>query len=442
MRGLGGRRGAPSPARAAGAGRAAEAAAGAPAGASGLMAETTLDNGVRVLSERVPGVRSAAIGVWVRRGAAHEDVADHGVSHLLEHMVFKGTAKREAREIAVALEGLGGSLDAYTTREHTAYQARVLDQHVPEALDVLADLVLEPLLRDEDLELEREVVLEEIAQVDDTPDDLVFELHGDRLWQGHPYGRSILGTESSVGGLTTERLGALHRGHYVGANLVVAGAGNVEHAELVAGVADLFGRLGAGTASPPVGSPGPAATGSSSVSRDSAQTHIVFGAPGPAHSSEERHAVILLSAALGGGMSSRLFQRVREELGLCYSVFTYHSFYQRGGVVGVYVGTRPATADEAVEAVRAELTRVAAEGLPAEELERTKRQVSGQIMISLESTSARLYRLASFALYDEPFLGLDELLGIIDGVSAEQVRDAAAKYFDPGTHFELRLGPS
>ena len=405
------------------------------------MFETTLDNGIQVLSEQIPGVRSAAVGVWVRRGSAHELPDDIGVSHLLEHLVFKGTEKRGAAEIANALEGLGGSLDAYTSREHTSYQARVLDEYLPEALDVLADLVLDPLLREEDLELEREVVLEEIAQVDDTPDDLVFELHSDRLWQGHPYGRSILGTKGSVGGMPADRLRALHEQHYVGTNLVVAGAGNVEHDDFVDRVYGLFGRVGRGEGGAPVTVHGSTASGVESVLRPSAQTHIVFGTDGPGHASEDRRPMVLLSAALGGGMSSRLFQRVREELALCYSVFTYQSFYSRAGVSGVYVGTRPATADRAAEAVRTELDRVADEGLSGPDLRRIKQQVKGQIMLSLESTGARLHRLASFALHDEPFIGLDDLLRKIDAVTEDDIRRVSARCFNPHEHLELRLGP-
>jgi len=406
------------------------------------MRETTLPNGIRIVSEHIAGVRSAAIGVWVRTGGAHETSDDLGVSHLLEHMVFKGTEKREAAEIAIALEGLGGSLDAYTSREHTSYQARVLDEHVPQALDVLADLVRAPLLRSEDLELEREVVLEEIAQVHDTPDDLVFELHSDRLWGGHPYGRSILGSAESVASMSADQLRALHATRYVGTNLVIAGAGNVEHDLFVDRVEALFDSLEPGEPTSLVEEPGPTTAGSAHVGRDSAQTHLVFGSAGPDHASDDRHPTVLLSSALGGGMSSRLFQSVREELGLCYSVFTFQSFYRRAGVTGVYVGTRPATADRAAEAVRAEMARAVEEGLSPEELSRIKQQVKGQIMISLESTSARLYRLASFALYEEAFLDLDDFLAQIDAVTPDDVLRVARAYFDPEKHLELRLGPA
>lgn len=406
------------------------------------MRETVLDNGVRVLSEDIPGVRSVSAGVWVRHGAAHDPEPLSGASHLLEHMVFKGTGRRTARELALALEGLGGSLDAYTSREHTSFQARVLDQHLPVALDVLADLTVNPLLRDEDLALEREVVLEEIAEVDDTPDDLVFELHGERLWPGSPYGRSILGTPETVGGMSGDALRELHRRAYRGANLVVAAAGRVEHDELVQAVHGLFGHLEAGEATATPQAPGAPVEGDHRVEKETAQSHVVFGTALPRHADPSRYALALLSTAMGGGMSSRLFHRIREELALCYSVFSFQSFYAACGVGGVYVGTRPATEAAAVEAIRAELERVAREGLPAEELELVKGQVKGQVMLSLESTSARLYRLTSTALYDEPFLGLDQLLERVDGVTVEQVAEVAEAYFSPQRQLVLRLGPA
>ena len=409
---------------------------------SGTVGESALPNGVRVLSETIPGVRSATVGVFVLRGAAHESVDDHGSSHLIEHMVFKGTERREPHEIAVALEGLGGSLDAYTSREHTAYQARVLDEHLPIAVDVLGDLTLAPLFRQEDLELEREVVLEEIAQVDDTPDDLVFELHGDRLWGGHPYGRPILGTEASVSGMEASRLRSLHGDQYIGSNLVVAAAGNVAHDALVELANRHFGSVAPGLAGEDVARPTGTEAGRAEVERSSAQSHVVFGGLGPRHGDQDRHPVAILSSALGAGMSSRLFQRVREELGLCYSVFSYHSFYREAGVVGVYVGTRPATVDAACDAIRQELARVVAEGLPPTELERTKQQMKGQITLSLESTSARLYRLAASALYGDHVPSLDELLGRIDAVTQDDVVRVAQRYFDPEAQLELRLGPN
>lgn len=412
-------------------------------GAGGVEAieSTTLDNGVRVLSERIPGVRSISAGVWVRQGAAHETPDLTGVSHFLEHMVFKGTEKRSAKEIADTLEALGGSLDAYTSREHTAYQARVLDEHMPEALDVLADLVLAPRLEADDLELERQVILEEIAQVEDTPDDMVFELHADRLWRGHPYGRPILGTQDTVSAMTSDALRELHGERYVGQNLVVAAAGNVEHEAFVEAIETLFGSAPEGERVEAVDIPAETDRGAVHVKRSSVQTHIVFGNEAPPHASDDRFPLILLSSALGGGMSSRLFQRVREELGLCYSVFTFQSFYRTAGLFGVYVGTRPATADAAAVAVREELARVVEEGLGEGGLDRIKRQVKGQVMLSLESTGSRLHRLAAFALHEEPFLGLDDLLAKVDAVTESDIQRVAKRYVDPESHLELRLGP-
>jgi predicted Zn-dependent peptidase len=405
------------------------------------MSETVLSNGIRVLTERIPGVRSAAIGVWVRQGSAHEDPELMGASHLLEHLVFKGTRNRTAREIALALESLGGSLDAYTSREHTSYQARVLDQHLPLAVDVLADLVLNPLLRDQDLDLEREVVLEEIATVEDTPDDLVFELHGTRFWSGHPYGNTILGTRETVGGMSGQSLRDLHASRYSGRNIVVAAAGHVQHPDVVEQVEGLFGGLPSGSPAPSLPEIPPPPAGDDQVERPSAQTHLVFGGGIPGHSDPLRYPLVLLSSALGGGMSSRLFQRVREELALAYSVFTFQSFYSAAGVTGVYVGTRPPSTQRAVDAVREELALVAAGGLPPEELDQVKQQVKGQIMLSLESTGARLFRLAGFALHGEPFITLDEILAKLDAVSEAEVANVAREFFSPDGLFLLRLGP-
>lgn len=408
----------------------------------GTMVDTVLDNGIHVLTEHIPGVRSVSTGVWVRHGAAHDAPEVSGVSHLLEHMVFKGTRKRTAHEIALSLESLGGSLDAFTSREHTSYQARVLDQHLPVALDVLADLVREPRLSDEDLAMEREVVLEEIAEMEDTPDDLVFELHGARMWPDHGYGRSILGSSETVAGMSGDALRDLHARSYVGRRLVIGAAGNVDHHDFVAQVDRLFGDLAAGEAPESVAPPTAQGGGDHRFQRDSAQSHLVFGMPLPAHADPARYGLVLLSSALGGGMSSRLFQKVREELGLCYSVFSYQSFYGSAGVGGVYVGTRPATEERAMEAVRAELARLAEGSLDPEELEQAKQQVKGQVMLSLESTGARLYRLTAFTLNNEPFLGLDELLGRLEGVSEAEIARLAKEYFHPDGQLVMRLGPS
>lgn len=400
-----------------------------------------LENGLVVLTEEMPSVRSASVGVWVRAGSIHESRTEMGVSHLLEHMVFKGTERRSAREIALVLERLGGSLDAYTTREHTSYQARTLDEHQDTALDVLADLVLRPLLRPEDLELEREVVLEEISTVEDTPDDLVFELHAQALWGDHPYGYSILGTRETVSGLTAEDLRRVHERAYRAPNLVVAAAGNVRHEWVVERVAELFAGAANGVEARPVP---PARMGEPRevrFDRGTAQTHLVFGTETFGQGDPRRYALVLLSTAVGGGMSSRLFQRVREELGLAYTVYSFQSFYADAGVCGVYVGTRHEWADRAAGVIREELSRVAREGLSAQELEDAKGQVKGQIVLSMESSTARLHRLAGIALYGEPFLTVDELMARVDAVTLDEVAELSAQYFDPERQVVVRLGP-
>jgi predicted Zn-dependent peptidase len=412
---------------------------------------TELPGGLVVLTEAMPGVRSASLGVWVRAGSVHESPADMGISHLLEHMVFKGTPKRGARELAVVLERVGGSLDAYTTREHTSYQARVLDLDVGIALDVLSDLVLNPLLREADLEMEREVVLEEIATVEDTPDDLVFDLHSSLVWGAHPYGYSILGTRETVSRLSVDDLRRVHSERYHGRNMVIAAAGNVQHDAFVDDVRHRFGAAARDTSAAvtqrgewrhtaPANGAAPALA-RSCVERGSAQTHIVWGRPTFGHGDPRRFAMVLLTGAFGGGMSSRLFQRVREELGLAYSVYGFQSFYADAGLSGVYVGTRPESADTAEAVVNDELARLAAEGLSAEELDDAKGQVKGQIVLSLESSSSRLHRLAGTELYREPFRSMDEITRIIDAVTLDEVAELAAEFFSPDRQSLLRLGP-
>lgn len=407
------------------------------------FSRTDLPGGPTVLTESMPGLRSASVGIWVRSGSVYESAAEMGVSHLLEHMVFKGTRRRNARELALALERVGGSLDAYTTREHTGFQAKVRGEDLSLALDVLADLVLNPLLRPEDLELEREVVLEEISTVEDTPDDLVFDLHSQALWGDHPYGYSILGTRETVSRLSIADLSRVHDRAYRGADLVLAVAGEVEHEAVVELARSLFPSgpsLVDAPEPPPVGN-GRVEGRTIHVPRSAAQTHLVFGARTFGHRDPRRYAMILLANAFGGGMSSRLFQRVREELGLAYSVYAFQSFYVDAGVCGVYVGTRPEWAARAEEVIRAELRRLAEEGLTADELEDVRGQVKGQLVLSLESSGARLHRLAGLALYREPFLTLDDLTALIDAITLEDVLALAAEYFDPDRQLLLRLGP-
>jgi predicted Zn-dependent peptidase len=391
----------------------------------------------------MPGVRSVALGAWVRSASLHEHRDIMGVSHLLEHMVFKGTERRSAKDIALALEGLGGSLDAYTAREHTAYQARVLDVNLRDAADVLVDLVYRPLLRADDLKLERKVVLEEISMVQDTPDDLVFELHNEALWGTHPYGYSILGTRETVSQLGVPELRALHDRAYHPAQTVVAAAGNVEHGRLVEVLTETgWGALPRGPdPRPRWPAPTPGAPTIRHVEREGAQTHIVMGSPAIAHGDPRRYTLALVSTVLGGGMSSRLFQRVREELGLAYSVYTFQTFHADTGTHGVYAATAPDTVALTLDAIRDELARAATDGLSAQEIQSGKNQLAGQVTLSLESVTSRMYRAAGVELYGEPFRSLDAVLAEIDRITEDDVRAICREFFPPERQTMLTLGP-
>jgi predicted Zn-dependent peptidase len=410
--------------------------------------QTTAPSGVIVLSERVPSVRSAAVGIWVRSASAHEPRPKMGVSHLLEHMVFKGTERRTAQQIALALESRGGSLDAYTSRDTTAFQARVLDSDLPQALDVLTDLVRNPVLRAGDLELERNVVLEEINTVEDTPDDQVFDFAYQALWPQHSYGYSILGTRDTVSALSTDDLKQLHGRAYFPANCVIAAAGNLTHEELL----ELLGaqgwfddrETGTGKRETPSAAPIPTAVRGAGARhhKDTAQTHIVFATDSVPYADRRKYAILVLANIFGGGMSSRLFQRIREELGLAYGIYAFTSFYRQVGVSGVYVGTQSNTAAQAETAIREEYAKLAKEGLRGEALAEAKQQTRGQLMLSLESPSARMYRLAGFPVHGEAYRSLDQVLATVGELTEEEVGAVAAEFFDPERQTVVWLGPA
>jgi predicted Zn-dependent peptidase len=407
----------------------------------GGVHRTQVPNGLVVLTEQMPWLRSSAAAFFVRTASAHEPREKMGVSHLLEHMVFKGTERRTAQDIAVALESRGGALDAYTGRDHTTYQARMLDADLPLAVDLLTDIVRRPLLRDTDLTLERNVVLEEIATVEDTPDDLVFDLHAAALWPAHSYGYRILGTRETVAALTVADLRALHGEAYLPRQLVFAAAGHLEHPQVLAlleaaGWFDLEPGPGESAVAAPA-----ASRGEQRVVRDGAQVHLVFGTETFPYGDERRHALVLVSTIFGSGMSSRLFQKVREERGLAYSVFAFHSFFQVSGAAGVYVGTQPATAGEAETLIREEFSRLARHSLTSDELSSAKQQVKGQLVLALEGPLPRMYRLAGPELYGEPYRPIDTVLAEIDAVSPERVAAVAAEFYAPERQVVVRLGP-
>jgi len=385
-------------------------------------------------------IRSVAIGFWFRQGRLHETDGEVGASHLLEHMVFKGTARRSAHDLAREIERVGGVLDAYTTHETTAFQARVPAEHLALAMDVLSDLAFRPVLRESDLAVEREVVLEEIEAIEDAPEEVAFEQHAAFLYGGHPYGEPIIGTRETVSAMSSETLRALHRRAYRASNLVIAAAGAVEHSDLL----ELVERHIPATTTDRLGAQDFRIAGQTGLQRierpGGRQTHLVAGCLGVSYRDPLRYAVIATSTALGGGMSSRLFQRIREDRGLAYTVYSFHGFFAAGGHVGAYVSTRPAAAERAREVLLAELDELAREGLRPDELEDTRTQLKGEMVISLESPSTRMNRLAAVALFDEPYRTVGGVMELIDGVDAEQCA-AAATLFDPSRAAVLELSP-
>lgn len=408
------------------------------------LVQSTAPNGLTVFTETLPGIRSAAIGVWVRSASAHEPRPLMGISHLLEHMLFKGTERRSAKQLALELEVRGGSLDAYTGRDHTNYQAHVLDEDLHRAVDVLTDLVRRPLLRQSDVELERNVVLEEINMVDDTPDDLVFDMISSRLWPDHGYGHSILGTPETVAALQSDDLHAAHISGYYPGNCVVSAAGNLNHDQVME-LLDREGWFESSDRQPARDAivPSPAVRGGNfSEERDTAQTHIVVATDTMPYRDPRRFPLAIITNVFGGGMSSRLFQRIREEMGLAYAVYAYQNLYQSTGVSGVYVGTQPSTADQAAEAIAREYELLAADGLTEQELTEGKQQLKGQIMLSLENPISRMNRLAAVALHQDRYRPLDELLAEIDAVTDDDIKALCREYFAPERQTVMRLGPS
>lgn len=396
---------------------------------------TVLPGGLRVITEYMAGVRSASIGVWVGVGSRDETPALHGCSHFLEHLLFKGTRSRSAMDISVALDAVGGEFNAFTAKEYTCFHARVLDEDLPLAVDVLGDMVTDSLLAPADVEAERDVILDEIAMHDDDPDDVVHNLFAAQAWGDGPLGRPIAGTEASITALTRDQVARFYRRHYRPANMVVAVAGNVDHAQVVRQVRKAFGRnhflAGDETPAPPRsgGRARRVNPGTLTARRPFEQVNLVLGMNGLTRGDERRFALGVLNTALGGGTSSRLFQEVRERRGLAYSVFSFASHHADAGLVGVSVGCLPGKLDDVLATVRQELAKVAAEGITDEELERGKGQLRGGLVLGLEDSGSRMSRLGKAELVYDELLSLDAVIARIDAVTGEQVREIAAELF-------------
>ena len=403
--------------------------------------KTILKNGIRVVTERIDHVHSVSIGAWIDVGSRDEADNEAGVSHFIEHMLFKGTKSRTARQIASSLESVGGSLNAFTGREHTCYFARVLDEHLDKALDVLSDILKNPLFNRSHLEKEREVILSEIKEMEDSPADLVHDHLMNWMWKENPLGRPIIGTTESVQKMPRARLVDFMRRTYTSSRVVIAASGNLRHEDLVNRIRRKFKF----NSDPPVTREDvltiPAEPKRMVVKKKTAQTHISLGVPTFPYSDKRRYALLVLSNILGGGMSSRLFQSIREKLGLAYSVYSFVDFFEDAGILGIYMGTHESNAVRVVELVLKEIKRFEKNGLTATELSDAKYQLKGNLVLALENTSQRMNRLARSELFLRDYLELDQIIDSIDRVRAKDLIELASEFFRPDRLSAVALGP-
>lgn len=403
---------------------------------------TELDSGERIISEHVDSVRSIALGFWIGAGSRDEPADRAGVSHFLEHLLFKGSRSHSAQEIAEIFDGLGSELNAATSREHTVVYARIPDAHLRTAISVMADMVFRPTFTD--LDAEREVVLEEIAMYEDTPQELVHDLFSEAVFGSHPLGRPVLGTAEVISTVSRRALGSYHRSSYAPGNVVVAAAGNVRHDELV----ELLRELAEGDA-PRAGAPRPRhllvkapPPGIRFQRKDTEQYHVCLGAPGISRSDRRRFASSLLDAILGGAASSRLFQEIREKRGMAYSVYSFGSQYSDMGLVGFYVGTREENLVDCVEIATQQIAEIADGRFRRGEVQRAKENVKGRILLSMESTSTRASRLGKSLITDTELLSFERVIGEIDAVEEDAVAELAAALLAPELLSASGIGPS
>jgi len=402
-----------------------------------------LDSGQRLITQRLTGVRSVALGFWIGAGSRDETPSKAGVTHFLEHLLFKGTRSYTAQDIAEIFDGLGGELNAATSREHTVVYARVADNHLEQALDVMTDMVYAPAFAD--LDSEREVVLEEIAMYEDTPHELVHDLMSEAVFGDHPLGRPVIGTADVISSVGRRALTSYHQTMYAAGNVVVAAAGNLRHDALVA----LLERAEAKQAEPPGRGPRvrsplvrPPRPSVRFLRKKTEQYHVCIGAPGIARSDRRRFAASLLDALLGGSASSRLFQEIREKRGMAYAVYTFASQYTDTGLIGFYIGTRAENVGKCLDIAAEQITEVAEGRLHKGELERAKENLKGRIMLSMEATSSQMSRLGKSLITDAELLSLDRIVAEIDAVTPEAVAELAGVLLAPERLSAAGIGPS
>jgi predicted Zn-dependent peptidase len=393
-----------------------------------MVKTETFPSGLRLVTETLPHVRSVAIGAWLTRGSRHESDQESGIAHFTEHMLFKGTERRSARDLAQAIDSVGGQVDAFTSKEYVGYYIKVLDEHVPVALDLLSDMLLNPALNAQDIVREQGVVLEEIKMVEDAPDDLVHEMFAQKFWPRHPLGRPILGTAETVSSFSQDRLRDYFNRTYVAPHLVVAAAGHLDHAKLRDAVAAAFEPLSSKRSDVPGTTP-QVSPGVEERIKDIEQSHVCLGTAAYGERHDDRHAVFVLNTILGASMSSRLFQHIREERGLAYSVFSNLTSYTDAGMISIYAGCAADKVEEVVSLSLAELQSLRTTPVPEDELRRAKDHLKGSVMLGLENTSSRMSHLARQEMVFGRHLTFDEILANIEGVSAEDVQRVAQDLF-------------
>lgn len=405
------------------------------------VTKTTLPNGLRIVTEKIESVKSISVGIWVKTGSRNETPEQAGITHFLEHMLFKGTDKRTAYDIALSMESVGGYLNAFTSSEYTCYFARCVNTQIERALDVLSDMVLNPSFPEEEVEKEKKVVIEEMKMYRDSPDDYLFEEYNSRMFKGHQLGRPVLGYEETVSSFTRDDLYNYMSDRYRADNLLVSVAGNVDHEKVVELVEAFLGQL------PPLNVENgdqPLSDFDSSkleLTKPIEQTHYILGRRGLNFDHQDKYLLLLANTVLGGGMSSRLHQNVREKYGYCYSIQTFNQSYTDSGMWGVYVGTDKDYVEHVHELVVAELKKISEELVPEKELLEAKSQLKGKLLLSQENTSNRMMRLAKSELYFDRFVTLDELVENIDSVTAEQIQDFSKDFFDQKHFMEAVLSP-
>jgi len=392
---------------------------------------TTLANGVRVITEQMVHVRSVSLGVWITTGSRCEAPDENGISHFIEHMVFKGTKHRSAEDIARSVDSIGGGLDAFTAKELVSYNTKVLDEHLPLAFDVLSDMVLNPLFRKEDIEKEKGVILEELKMDVDNPEYLLHEIFSSNFYKDHPLGKPIIGTKDTVKKFHRAMIHDYYSRYYSPSNIVITAAGNLNHERLVDLAREHFEDLRVSGALPPAKVPVPHARLVFKNKTSLEQTHLYMGVPAYPFPHELRFSCYVLNTVLGGGMSSRLFQNIREKQGLAYSVYSDLSMYRDTGCMAIYAGTSIESAGKVVECIVKELREIKENLVPAEELRRAKDHLKGSFMLGLESTSSRMSNLARQEIYFKRFFTLDEMIQSIEDVSADQVQKIAREFFNP-----------